>query len=40
MIDMYLMLLGFGSISFSMGPLYIGLINAWFSHTGCKHNLT
>ena len=27
-------------MSFSMGPLCTGLINAWFHITGSKHNLT
>ena len=40
MIDMYLMLLSFGSMSFSMDPLCMGLINAWFTCAGSKHNLT
>ena len=38
--DIYLTLLSLGSISFNVGPLYIGLINAWYSHAGSKHNLT
>ena len=39
MIEMYLTLLSLGSISFSIGPLCMGLINAWFSHAGSKQNL-
>ena len=27
-------------MSFNMGPLQTGLINAWFHLTGSKHNLT
>ena len=38
--DMYFMLLSLGSILFSVGPLYIGLINAWLSHAGSKHSHT
>ena len=40
MIDLYLMLLSFGSMSFSLGPLCMDLINAWYSHAGSKHKLT
>ena len=39
MIDMYCTLLSLGSMSFSVGPLWMGLIDAWFSLTGSKHNL-
>ena len=38
--DMYCTLLSFGSISFSVGPLRISLINAWLSHTESKHSHT
>ena len=34
------MFLSFGSMSFSIGPLCIGLINTWLSHTGSKHSHT
>ena len=27
-------------MSFNVGPLQIGLINAWFNFAGSKHNLT
>ena len=27
-------------MSFNVGPLRTGLINAWFNVTGSKHNLT
>ena len=40
MIDMYLTLLSLGSMSLNVGPLYIGLINAWFNCSGSKYNLT
>ena len=39
-IDIYLTLLSLGSISFNVGPLSIGHINAWFNWAGSKHNLT
>ena len=38
--DMYCLLLSLVSISFSVGPLCIGLINAWLSHAGSKHSHT
>ena len=38
--DMYCTLLSFNSIPFSVGPLCIGLINAWLSHAGSKHSCT
>ena len=38
MMDMYCTLLSFGSISLSVGPLCISLINAWLSCTGSKHS--
>ena len=38
--ERYLMLLSFGNMSFNMGPLCMGLINAWFSCDGSKHSLT
>ena len=34
------MLLSFSSISLSVGPLCIDIINAWLSHTGSKHRCT
>ena len=34
------MLFSLGSISFSVGPLCISLINAWISHAGSRHSLT
>ena len=40
MIDIYLTLLSLGSMSFNVGPLYMGLIKAWFNCAGSKHNLT
>ena len=40
MSDRYLKLLGFGHMSFSLGPLCMGLISAWFSCAGSKHSLT
>ena len=39
MIDMYLILLNLGSMSFNVGPLCIGFINACFNHAGYKHTL-
>ena len=39
-IDMYFTLFSLGNISLSVGPLCIGLINAWFSHAGSRHSLT
>ena len=39
-IDRYFILLSLGIISFNMGPLCTGLINAWFNLTESKHNLT
>ena len=39
-IDKYLTSLSLSSISFNVGPLCMGLINAWFNHAGLKHNLT
>ena len=40
MINMYLTLLSFGNMSFSIGPLSMGLINVWSSHAESKHSLT
>ena len=40
MMDMYCTLLSFSSILFSVGPLCIGLINAWLSCAGSKHSHT
>ena len=40
MMDMYCTLLSLGSISFSVGPLCISLINAWLSCAGSKHSCT
>ena len=40
MIDIYLILLSFGNMLFSMGPLCIALINAKFICAGSKHSLT
>ena len=37
--ERYFALLSFGRISFRVGPLWMGLICAWFRHTGSKHNL-
>ena len=34
MSERYLTLLSFGNMSFSVAPLCMGLINAWFSHAG------
>ena len=39
-IDMCLTPVSFGSISFSVGPLCIGLIGTWLSLAGSKHNHT
>ena len=39
-IDMYFTLLSLGSMSLSVGPLCMGLINALFSLAGSRHNLT
>ena len=38
--DIYFILLSLGSISFNEGPLWMGLISAWFSLAGSKHSLT
>ena len=35
-----ILLLSLGNILFNVGPLCIGLINAWFNHNRSKHNLT
>ena len=40
MMDIYCTLLSFGSLLLSVGPLCIGLINAWLSHSGSKHSCT
>ena len=37
---MYLTLLSLGSMSFNVGPLCMGLMNAWYNSAGSKHNLT
>ena len=39
-IDIYFTLLSLGNMLFDVGPLCMGLISAWFSLTGSKHNLT
>ena len=39
-IDMYFKLSSVGSISFNVGPLWMGLISAWFSLTRSKYSLT
>ena len=39
-IDIYFTLLNLGSMSFNVGPLWTGLINASFNLAGSKHNLT
>ena len=38
--ERYLMLSNFGNISFSVGPMCIGLISAWFNHARSRHGLT
>ena len=38
--NMYCTLFSLGSISFSVGPLCIGLINAWLGCTGSRHGWT
>ena len=38
--DIYYTLFSFGKIWLSVGPLWTGLINAWFSLAGSKHSLT
>ena len=40
LIDKYLTLLSLGSMLFNVGPLCMGLVNAWFNHVESKHNLT
>ena len=40
MSERYLTLLSFGYMSFSMGSLCMGLINAWFNHAGSRHSHT
>ena len=40
MIDMYCTSFSLGKILLSVGPLCTGLINAWLSHAGSRHNLT
>ena len=37
---MYCALFNFGNISYSVGSLWTGLISAWLSLAGSKHNLT
>ena len=39
-IDIYFTLLSLGNMSFNMGPLCTGLINAWLNFAQSKHNLT
>ena len=39
-IDMYFTLLSLGGISFNVGPIWMGLISAWFSLTSSNHSLT
>ena len=36
----YLTPVSLGSILYSVDPLWVGLVNASFNHTGSKHNLT
>ena len=40
MMDIHCTLLSLSSMLFNVGPLCIGLINAWLSHAGSKHSHT